>query len=772
MAVKKKVVEIDTKDAQQQVDKLKESMAGLNKENNAATTSVKELRQELKAQKNIMLSAEEGTKEYNDALQKAAGIQHTLKEQMEEVNASAMDFGQIAGNVVKATGGIVAGFQAAKATMNLFGIENEAVLESLEKMQNLMAITQAIPALDDGVKAFKRLGLAIKTATIGMNGFKVVLMSTGIGAAVVAVGALISAFGKLKKKQDDYVEKQKEQIKLQKEEQIKAQEKYNESLKKELDLKEKLLNIRFNGNDVKVYTNILADYQKQLDEVNAKLKDQYNDAAQLEAKKVYRQLNKELEQLTEGSEEYINKLIEIASQEQKIKDIKPLSKEEIEDLTKRQTELNEKITEYRDKLIEAKAVAAAEARKKQIEQEKKEIEEIKKKYSDLSIDISLYGASEYQKDLASLVKAEQQALKTVEDAEKKGVVTKEQAEKDKTAIQKYYSTQRENIAKKEAAQRENIAKEEAARQRELSIEMIDTSYQLEQAKLQKQYDEKLISEYEFNDRKKELQTNYVKDYIDNIQFILDTEKNLTDEQILDLTNKINDARASLKENKETDPNVTTAKQISEAINASALALNDFSNNPAWGNILKNVATLAANWDTLQENIGKKGKDAFSAYAQIAAVGLGAVAQMMNGLAAEQDTSNKEGFESSKKFQIAGATMSMFAGIASAWASSMQLGPIIGPILGSALSAMMLGLGIAQIDKIKNTQFGGGGSTSGSSATPNTSAVNSIIAPVQYTQDVQGASIEGAIKDTRVYVVEQDISSTQKKVDVAESEARF
>ena len=39
-----------------------------------------------------MLSAEEGTKEYNDALQKAAGIQHTLKEQMEEVNASAMDF--------------------------------------------------------------------------------------------------------------------------------------------------------------------------------------------------------------------------------------------------------------------------------------------------------------------------------------------------------------------------------------------------------------------------------------------------------------------------------------------------------------------------------------------------------------------------------------------------------------------------------------------------------------------------------------------------------
>ena len=769
MAVKNKVVKIDTKEAQQQVDKLKESMADLNKETKDATISVKQLRKDLKAQKDIMLSAEEGTKEYNDALQKAAGIQHTLKEQMEEVNASAMDFGQITSNVVKATNGLVAGFQAAKATMNLFGIENEEVLKSLEKMQNLMAITQAIPAIDESIKAFKRLSLVIKSATLGMNGFKVALMSTGFGAAIVAFGALITAFGKLKKKQDDYVEKQKEYIRLQKEEQIKAQEKYNESLKTELDLKERLLNVKFNGNDVKVYTTILADYQRQLEEVNAKLNDLYNNAAKLEAIRIYRKLNKEIEQLTEGSQEYMFKLIEITSQEQKIKDIKPLTKEEIEALVKKQTELNEKITEYTNKLTEAKAVAAAEARKKAIEQEKKEIEELQRKYSELSIDISLYGASEFQKDIDELNKAEQQALKTVEDAEKKGIIAKEQAEKDKTAIQKYYITQRD-IA----------TKEEADRQSKISIEMIDTSYQLEQAKLQKQYDEKLISEWEFNERKKELQNNYVQDYIDNIQFILDTEKNLTDEQILDLTNKINKARASLKENKiVTDSNVNTAKQISDAINASALALNDFSDNPAWGNILKNVATIAANWDTLSENMKKinsnipdEAKKAYSAYAQIAATGLSAVAQLMNGLAAEQDTSNKKGFESSKKLQIAGTTMSMLAGIAQAWASSMQLGAIAGPIMGSILSSFMLATGIAQIAKIKNTKFEGSSSTSGSSATPNTSAVNSVIAPVQYTQDVQGASIEGAIKDTRVYVLENDISSTQKKVDVAESEARF
>ena len=108
MAVKQKVVQIDTQQA---------------------TTYVKDLRQQLKALKDQMLSAEEGTKEYNDALQQAANIQHTLKEQMEQVNASAMDFGQIAKNVVKTVGGMVAGFQAAKATMNLFGVENNRSIE-------------------------------------------------------------------------------------------------------------------------------------------------------------------------------------------------------------------------------------------------------------------------------------------------------------------------------------------------------------------------------------------------------------------------------------------------------------------------------------------------------------------------------------------------------------------------------------------------------------------------------------------------------------------
>lgn len=656
MAVKKKVVEIDTKDAQQQVDKLKESMAGLNKENNAATTSVKELRQELKAQKDIMLSAEEGTKEYNDALQKAAGIQHTLKEQMEEVNASAMDFGQIAGNVVKATGGIVAGFQVAKATMNLFGIENEAVLESLEKMQNLMAITQAIPALDDGVKAFKRLGLAIKSATAGMSGLKKALISTGFGALVVALGLIIANFDKISAWLDE----------------ITGQTDFLGNLS---DKVIGGLNAAWAGlvQTLKAVGNAIVTY------VTAPFKSVW-DAIQAYTS-------------TEG--------------------------------------------DFMDKLK-----AAGSAMKNGFVSDWKDVGNDFK-------EIGVVSANAYQEGFNK--NRAKRLAKNVEEAKEIGDARgKAKAEAEEAAYKK-------RLSQIDSQQRAEM----------LALQALGLGYE------------------EYVNQKQALEDKFTQKRIEALKDILATEKDLTEQEISDLQSELISLQDSLYKKPEKtsgttttstnapeDENVSNAKQISEAINASALALNDFSNNPAWGNILKNVATLTANWDTLQENIKKGGKEAFTAYAQIAATALGAVAQMMNGLAAEQDTSNKEGFESAKKYQIAGATMSMLAGIASAWASSMQLMFPANVIIGSALSAMMLGTGIAQIAKIKNTQFGGSGNTSGSSASPNAGAVASIQAPIQYTQDVQGASIEGAIKDTRVYVVEQDISNTQKKVDVAESEARF
>lgn len=732
MAIKKKVVEVDTQQAQQQVDQLKESMAGLNQENKAATTSVKDLRQELKAQKDAMLSAEQGTDEYNAALKRAAEIQHTLKEQMEQVNASAMDFGQIAGNGVKAVAGLTAGLQAAKATMNLFGIENETVLKSLQQMQNLMAITQALPALDNGIKAFKRLGLVIKSATAGMNGFKAALVSTGIGAVVVALGLLIANWDKV-------TEAMKKWGIIHQT----TAEKLEEEKKKAEELRDKLKEAQQAYEDwekQQKVNNLSSEAKAQYDELTntiegAKLKLKEFDAAMAAAGNN----RKKWEELREQAREY-----------EAIRDNAERARTAILNNAEATREAAEKNKE------------AEERRKKAIEQ----AEKLRKEYEKLVVEIGNYNKTQKELDIDKLNKEEEERIKLIEKAEKNQVIREQRI----TAVKAYYEAERLKIEKKYAQQAIKDKQEQAFAE----LKLLEDNYQLQQAALQASLDDQIIDLEQFNERKKELDDAYKEDYISTLQAMLDDET-LNVEQRLELYEKLNEFRAPKKEDKDTSTGKTDEKSLSdgitEAINASALALNDFSNNQAWSKILQNVATLTANWDVLHENIKKGGTEAFTAYAQIAATALGAVAQMMNGLAAEQDTSNEKGFESQKNLQAAGATMSMLSGIVSAWASSMQLGPIAGPILGAILSAMMLATGIANIVKIKQQKFGSK-STPSASASPSTAAISSINAPVQYTQDVQGANIEGAIKDTRVYVTESDISNTQKRVNVAESENRY
>ena len=188
----------------------------------------------------------------------------------------------------------------------------------------------------------------------------------------------------------------------------------------------------------------------------------------------------------------------------------------------------------------------------------------------------------------------------------------------------------------------------------------------------------------------------------------------------------------------------------------------------WANSIADFQNL---FNETMDIVVKKGKTGWDSYAQVAAAGFQAVGTLLNNLSNEQDKSSKEGFETQKKMQISATVMNMLSGIMSAWASAMQLGPIAGPIFGAINTAATAALGGVQIAKISQQKFGQ--KQNGSSATPSTGAVsNMIMPPVQYSNAVQGASTEGAIKDTKVYVTETDIADTQRKVNVQESENTY
>lgn len=189
---------------------------------------------------------------------------------------------------------------------------------------------------------------------------------------------------------------------------------------------------------------------------------------------------------------------------------------------------------------------------------------------------------------------------------------------------------------------------------------------------------------------------------------------------------------------------------------------------SWSNVISDMQMTFNNFALA---ISKGGQATFNDWGNAIANVAQMTGTFLNALSDEQDSSTKEGFENQKKFQISATVMNMLGGIVSAWTSAMNPAnsylTLPGQIaLGTATTAMITGIGAAQIAKIAKQQFGGDASAA-------SSAINStIIPPVQYSSLVQGAQTEGAIRDTRQYVSVVEIDSVQKRVNVAENESRY
>lgn len=163
--------------------------------------------------------------------------------------------------------------------------------------------------------------------------------------------------------------------------------------------------------------------------------------------------------------------------------------------------------------------------------------------------------------------------------------------------------------------------------------------------------------------------------------------------------------------------------------------------------------------------------------------LQATSALLNGIADAYESSNKREEESDeekkksaqkvKNLRIAAATIDMFQGATTAFATAMQLGPIAGPIVGGINAAAVIASGIANINKIKATNADGNEVGGGNgAATPSASSYTSEL-PATYTRQITGASeVDALNQDTRVYILESDIQESNKRVSVRENESSF
>lgn len=183
---------------------------------------------------------------------------------------------------------------------------------------------------------------------------------------------------------------------------------------------------------------------------------------------------------------------------------------------------------------------------------------------------------------------------------------------------------------------------------------------------------------------------------------------------------------------------------------------------------------AKEWVFLQ-NMKEDTKALIGNTTQAASAAMSSASQILSALAANQDQTNKEGFEKAKKMQIASATMNMLAGITAALSGlfTTKTGPW-DLILAGIQAATIAATGGIQIANIKKQQYdgsGGVGNLNGAGATPNISMADMM--PIQYTRelitDTETANIN---KEQRVYVLESDITETQENVAVKEANASF
>jgi hypothetical protein len=155
---------------------------------------VKPLKKQLKDATLELQNARQKFGELSDeavnAAKKVAGIRDSIQDANEQ--AQQFDPGKRFQALTSAASTAAGGIAAAQGALALFGTQSEDVEKALLKVQGALALSQGLSQLKDIGMVGDQLTTTFKGLTLGANTFKKALITTGIGALVVAVGLLVA----------------------------------------------------------------------------------------------------------------------------------------------------------------------------------------------------------------------------------------------------------------------------------------------------------------------------------------------------------------------------------------------------------------------------------------------------------------------------------------------------------------------------------------------------------------------------------------------------
>jgi hypothetical protein len=215
-------VQENLKGVEKEVDKinntpltLDEQLKKITKEVEGGGLSMRELTGKIKEYQTIALQAGRESPIGREAIMRAASLQDELGDLRNEVKRLSAD-GQKMQGALALGSAVAGGYGALQGVMALAGQENEALMQSLVKMQAAQSALAGIEQLRLSLEKESVLMLNLKnvqtkiatgltaayatvvgTTTGGLKLLRLALISTGIGAIIVGLGLLIANFDKV-----------------------------------------------------------------------------------------------------------------------------------------------------------------------------------------------------------------------------------------------------------------------------------------------------------------------------------------------------------------------------------------------------------------------------------------------------------------------------------------------------------------------------------------------------------------------------------------------
>ena len=162
---------------------------------------VKPLRLQLREATEGLQLARQRFGEFSDEAIEASKKVADIKGEIDAANESALLFdpGSRFQALTTAASTAAGGIAAAQGALALFGGESEEVEKALLRVQGALALSQGLSQLKDLGKVGEQLKITFRGVTAGMSNFRKALIATGVGALVTALGLLIANFDTVKK---------------------------------------------------------------------------------------------------------------------------------------------------------------------------------------------------------------------------------------------------------------------------------------------------------------------------------------------------------------------------------------------------------------------------------------------------------------------------------------------------------------------------------------------------------------------------------------------